>query len=82
MIGNDLNKAIKLLKSKCNVIPEKYCMYNNAYLFLAYSPNVTNKAEVMSPWYLVDVREKVAGPFSAAFDFDGFFKATENLEDL
>lgn len=77
-----LNDAIKLLISKCGVIPEKFCIYNDAYLFLAYPPNVTNKDQYLTPCYLVDIREKVAGPFSPAFDLDGFFEAVKNLQSL
>lgn len=83
MMGNiKLNKAIGLLKNKCNVIPEKYTIYNGAYLFLAYPPNTKNKEDVLSPFYLVDVAKKLAGPFSPAFDLPGFFKATESLKNL
>lgn len=82
MHDKKLDKAIKLLKSKCEVIPEKYCIYNGAHIFLAYPPNTTNKESLLSPLYLVDVSKNLAGPFSPAFDLDGFFKATENLKSL
>lgn len=75
-------KAAKLLKQTCNVIPEKYTIYNGAFLFQAYPPGFKNKERCMSPWYLVDLKSKAAGPFSPAFDLDGFFKATENLKNL
>lgn len=79
---NTLDVAVTLLKSKCKVVPEKYTMYNGAYLFLAYPPGLKNKDLYLSPWYLVDIGEKLAGPFSPAFDLDGFFKATEKLKNL
>lgn len=82
MRDNKLNKAIGLLKNKCNVIPEKYAIYNGAYLFLAYPPNAKDKENHLSPFYLVDVAKKLAGPFSPAFDLPGFFKATEKLKKL
>lgn len=83
MIGtSSLTVAIKMLRKECEVIPEKYTMYNGAYLFLAYPPDVKDRERYMSPYYLVDVKLKAAGPFSPAFDFDGFFKVVENMKDL
>lgn len=77
-----LNKAISMLTKECQVIPEKYTTYNGAYLFVAYPPNVKDKERYMSPYYLVDLKLKAAGPFSPAFDLKGFFKAVETLNDL
>lgn len=79
---NDLTKAINMLKYKYGVIPEKYTMYNGAYLFLAYPPNVKNKDSFLSPYYLVDLKDKVAGSFSPAFDIAGFFKAMSQAKDI
>lgn len=79
---NTLNKAISMLKDKHRVIPEKYTMYNGAYLFVAYAPDVKNKDQVINPLYLVDVKRNLVGPFSPAFDLDGFFKAAEQMKDL
>lgn len=76
---NDLEKAIKLLKVKCKVIPEKYTMYNGAFMFLAYPPNTKTKSDWFNPYYLVDLKYKAAGPFSPAFDLDGFIKAAETM---
>lgn len=80
-MDSGLSKAISMLK-KFNVIPEKYTMYNGGYLFLAYPHNVKDKSKVLSPWYLVDLKENAAGPFSPAFDLKGFFKATENMKKI
>lgn len=82
MDKTNIKQAITILKNKCGVIPEKYTIYNGAYLFLAYPPNVKDKTYVLSPWYLVDLKENAVGPFSPAFDLNGFFKATENMRDI
>lgn len=82
MDKTNIKQAITMLKNKCGVIPEKYTIYNGAYLFLAYPPNVKDKTRVLSPWYLVDLKENAIGPFSPAFDLNGFFKATENMRDI
>lgn len=82
MINTKLNIAVSLLKSKMNVIPEKYAMYNGAYLFLAYPPNADKKDRQLSPFYLVDLKTNSVGPCSPAFDLDGFFKATERLKSI
>lgn len=79
---NMINKAVAMLNAKYDVIPEKYTMYNGAYLILAYPPNVEDKESYLSPWYLVDADKKLVGPFSAAFDFNGFFEAVKKLRDL
>ena len=78
----DLHRAIELLKDKCKVIPEKYTMYNGAYLFMAYPKEIRDKDQCMTPWYLVDLRRKVAGRFSPAFDIEGFAAATERLKSI
>lgn len=82
MINTKLNIAVSLLKSKMGVIPEKYTMYNGAYLFLAYPPNVKNRDRQLSPFYLADLKTNSVGPCSPAFDLDGFFKATERLKPI
>lgn len=79
---NDLYKAINLLKEQCKVIPEKYTMYNGAYLFLAYPKGVMDKNKYMTPWYIVDLKRKVAGHFSPAFDLNGFILASEHLKSI
>lgn len=79
---NKLDKAIKMLKNKCDVIPEKYALYNGAYLFVAYQSNVKDKSKIINPYYLVDIKTKSVGPFSPAFDFEGFFKALEHMKSL
>jgi hypothetical protein len=76
---NNLSKAINLLKTKCKVVPEKYAMYNGAFMFLAYPPNIRDKSRCINAYYLVDLKNKAAGPFSPAFDLDGFFKAAETM---
>ncbi len=78
----DLIKAVQMLKNKYEVMPEKYTIYGNSYLFLAYPPGIENKEQYLSPWYIVDVKKKLVGPFSPAFDLDNFFKSIENLRDL
>lgn len=77
-------KAIRILKKKWNVVPEKYTMYNGGYLFLAYPPGMSkeDKERSLSGWYLVDNITGKSGPVSLAFDLDGFFKAIENLKDI
>lgn len=78
----DLYKAVELLKDKCKVVPEKYAIYNGAYLFLAYPRGISDKEHCMTPWYLVDLKRKSAGHFSPAFDMVGFIEATEHLKIL
>ena len=80
--NNSLSKAVNLLKTKCKVIPEKYTSYNGGFLFLAYTPGVKNKDGILNPYYLVDLKSNAAGPFSPAFDFDGFFEAVDKMKDL
>lgn len=82
MDRKNMMRAATMLKNECKVIPEKYTMYNGAYLFLAYPPNVKDKSRVLSPWYLVDLKDEAVGPFSPAFDLNGFFKATEHMYDV
>lgn len=77
--NDNLNKAITMLTNKYQVVPEKYTMYNGAYLFEAYPRGIKDKTNCMNIHYLVDLKYKKVGPFSAAFDFDGFFKAIENM---
>lgn len=77
---NSLRSAIELLKTKCKVAPEKYTMYNGAFMFLAYPPNIKDKEQWFNPYYLVDLKHKAAGPFSPAFDLDGFFAAVETMK--
>lgn len=81
---SNLNIAIEFLKKKFNVVPEKYCIYNNAYLFLAYPIGLkkSDKEKVLSPYYLVDLTDKACGPFSPAFDLKGFFEASKNFKDV
>ena len=80
----NLSKAIGMLRAKFNVIPERYTIYNNAYLFWAFPPGMkeSDKERYIGSTYLVDVRTKDIGPFSPAFDFDGFFKAASNAKDI
>lgn len=83
MIKNDaLNAAIKLLTEKYPVIPEKFALYNGAYLFVAYPKNIKDKSQCMNIHYLVDLRRKAVGPFSPVFDFPGFNKAIENMKNI
>lgn len=77
--SNDLSRAITLLKTKCKVVPEKYTMYNGAFMFQAYPPNIKDKSRCLNAYYLVDLKHKAAGPFSPAFDLDGFFEAVETM---
>ena len=77
-----LDMAIQMLIDKYHVIPEKYTMYNGAYLFEAYPRDIKDKTQCMNVHYLVDLKYKKVGPFSAAFDFEGFFKAVENMTRL
>lgn len=81
-MNRSLEKSIELLKRKCKVIPDKYTQYRGGYLFTAYPPGTKDKENVMSPFYLVDIRENAAGPFSPALDLEGFFKAAENFKSL
>lgn len=83
-MNDELRTAASLLMKKCNVVPEKYTIYNGAYLFVAFPKGMSNaeKSKCMSIHYLVDLKHKAAGPFSPAFDLDGFFKAAENFKDL
>lgn len=77
-----LHKAIKMLTNKYDVIPEKYTMYNGAYLFVAYPKNVKDKDMCMNVHYLVDLKFKKVGPVSLAFDLDGFHNALKHTIDL
>lgn len=77
-----LRQAIGMLKKNCGVIPEKYAIYEGAYLFMAYPPGTKDKDNYMTPWFLVDLKHNAAGPFSPAFDLNGFIKATKKLIDL
>lgn len=79
---SNLKTAVSILKEKCGVIPEKYFMYNGDFMFLAYPPNAVDKEQYISVYYLVNVKRKIAGPFSPAFDITGFFKAAENMKNL
>lgn len=83
-MDKSLQKSLDLLKRKCNVIPDKYAPYRGGYLFAAYPPGTSDedKEKTMSPFYLVDIRENAAGPFSPALDFDGFFKAAGSFKSL
>lgn len=75
----NLNAAIRLLEDKCKVVPEKYAMYNGAFMFLAYPRNVKDRDTYMNPYYLVDLKHKAAGPFSPAFDLNGFFAVVDTM---
>lgn len=77
---NDLSRAVEFLKAKCKVVPEQYAMYNGAFMFLAYPPNIKDKSRCINAYYLVDLKNKAAGPFSPAFDLDGFFKAADTMK--
>ena len=77
-----LNKAIDMLTTKFQVVPEKYTMYNGAFLFLAYPKGLKDKGSCMTPHYLVDLKLKEVGPFSPAFDFEGFAKAAKNMKTI
>lgn len=77
-----LNVAIKLLTENYPVIPEKYTLYNGAYLFVAYPKGIKDRSRCMNIHYLVDLRHKAVGPFSPAFDLPGFAKATESMKNL
>lgn len=74
-----LTRAIELLRNKCKVVPEKYAMYNGAFMFMAYPPNTKDKEDSFNPYYLVDLKREAAGHFSPAFDLEGFFKAAETM---
>lgn len=78
--SKDLNKAIDLLKNKCKVVPEKYTMYNGAFMFLAYPSNTKDKSRILTPYYLVDLTHEAAGHFSPAFDLDGFFEVVDTMK--
>lgn len=79
-----LVNAIEYLKAKCGVIAEEYTIYNNAYLFVAYPPNSTKeyKQNCLSTLYLVDIKKRSAGPFSPAFDIEGFSKVSKNFKKI
>ena len=77
-----LDQAIKMLTNKFPVIPEKYTMYNGAFLFLAYPKGLKDKESYMTPHYLVDLKLKEVGLFSPAFDFPGFIKAAKNMKTI
>lgn len=79
---NNLDRAKDILTSKYPVVPEKYTMYNGAYLFLAYPKGMKDKERCMNPYYLVDLKSNEVGPVSPVFDLDGFFKAVENMTDI
>jgi hypothetical protein len=82
MKQSKLDVAIEMLTNKYQVVPEKYTMYNGAFLFEAYPRGMKDKTQCMNVHYLVDLKHKKVGPFSAAFDFEGFFKAVENMTRL
>lgn len=79
---NRLKFAVSMLVKKCSVIPEKYTHYRKGYLFLAYPIGMKDKSKALSPYYLVNLETKSVGPFSPAFDIEGFFNAVENLKPL
>lgn len=79
-MNDKLSRAITMLTNKFPVVPEKYTMYNGAFLFLAYPKGLKDKESCMTPHYLVDLKLKEVGPFSPAFDFEGFIKAAKNMK--
>lgn len=81
-MNDKLSKAITMLTDKFPVVPEKYTMYNGAFLFLAYPKGLKDKELCMTPHYLVDLKLKEVGPFSPAFDFQGFIKAAKNMKTI
>lgn len=78
--SRDLSRAIEILELKCKVIPEKYAMYNGAFMFMAYPPNTKDKSKSLNPYFLVDLKHEAAGHFSPAFDLDGFFEIVETMK--
>lgn len=81
-MNDNLNKAISMLTSKFPVVPEKYTIYNGAYLFLAYPKGLEDKESCMTPHYLVDLKLKEVGLFSPAFDMKGFMAAAKNMKSI
>lgn len=77
-----VDKAMNLLLSKFEVDPIAYTLYNDGFIFAAYPKGLKKekRKNIMNTLYLVDLKTNSAGPFSVAFDIDGFRKASENFK--
>ena len=84
MADPNLNNAVDLLKKKCSVIPIKWATYKDSLFFEAYDPSVPNNKRqfVTTPYYLVDLKHKKAGPFSRMFDPEGYDKSVSSLKKM
>lgn len=67
----DLQKAMKMLKDKYDVIPKSYVEYRkNSYIFYAPPKNSNNDETYFGANYLVDIDDEIVGPFSIAYIID------------
>ena len=71
---NNLDEAIRIVKKDCKINPDKYVPYRNGYIFHA------NTNDDMTTLFLVDMDSKTAGPFSIAFDLDGYLKVANDFK--
>lgn len=83
-MDDKLHKASELLIKKCGVVPKAYSFYKGCYFFLAFSKDLPKNKwkDVLDPFYLVDLKERQAGPFSRMMDPSGYDDAVENLKKL
>lgn len=79
-----LEKIVSRLEKKHNVTVEQYAPYRDGALFLAYPKGLSNadKKMFISPYFLYDPATDEIGPFSPAFDFDGFFSSIEKMKPI
>ena len=79
-----VDEAAAFLERECGVIPEEWSMYEDSYFFRAYSKDVpkNKRSFVTTPFYIVDLEYKKAGPFSRVFDPTGYDKCVEKLIKL
>jgi hypothetical protein len=84
-MDNKVHKAEELLIKKCGVIPKAWSMvYGNCYFFLAFSKDLPKNKwkDVLDPFYLVDLKERRASPFSRMMDPEVYDNAIRNLKKL
>ena len=81
---NDISKALKLLTSKFKVDPVAYAPYGRALIFVAYPKGIKkiDYSKVLNPFYLVDLKNNAVGPFSVAFDLNGFDKVVPTFKAI
>ena len=84
MMDHKLNDAFAILKKECHVEPVAWTTYKGAYFIMAFPKEMKHedRIRVLTPYYLVDLKTKMAGPFSRMVDPIGYDASVKQLQTI